>query len=114
MSASEELAVVTAAHCPTCTCAQEVEPEHSCEFCEINLYHPKCPENAEAAAAERCPHCGNDRQDYTMHAEGCPTIDTCAQTEPGLPRPWHTDDDWLKGERFTTERWRQHLAEAHS
>lgn len=101
-------------HCPTCTCKAEVTSvEHSCKWCDINPYHPKCPANAESMTDELCPHCGCDPEDYTMHADGCITLGTCAATRPGLPKPWHPDSEWLHGERFTIDRMYQHYAEQH-
>lgn len=51
---------------------QEPVAAHSCVFCEINVNHPRCPENPQEPV---CPHCPGDPEDYTMHAEECPTLD---------------------------------------
>lgn len=63
------------------------------------------------ACSDRCSHCGSEGSDND-HREGCPTLGTCAQTHPEIPRAeWHqepdvTGKDWLA--------WlRAHLAELH-
>lgn len=95
--------------CPSCTCQVEEAP-HACEWCNINYNHPRCPENADEP---KCPHCGSDPEDVTMHAEGCPTLGTCASGRSGIPRPWHPEVDWLDGKPWTLEAANRHYAEAH-
>lgn len=62
-----------------------------------------------------CRYCGNDPDVPEDHKAGCPTIGTCAQCAPNQVdiEDAHTDDWWLDGLPFTTERLREHLAKDH-
>ena len=76
-----------------------------CEVPWVSPHHaPNCP--------ERCEHCGSEGGDND-HRAGCPTIGTCGQCDPTTPPPWHPDKEWLTGETFTAERWREHMRTAH-
>ncbi|HUW00844.1 MAG TPA: hypothetical protein VMW08_00700 [Acidimicrobiales bacterium] len=62
----------------------------------------------------RCPHCNGEPGDPTSHREGCVTLDTCAQTEPDLERPWHPESEWLHGGHAKYgEELNAHIREAH-
>lgn len=44
-------------------------------------------------AGERCPTCGSEPYDDTVHRDGCPRVDTCGQYgPPWLDAPWHPED----------------------
>lgn len=86
---------------------EAAEVEHSCQWCEINPWHPNCPQNENEP---RCPVCGSDPEDVTMHTGTCRTLGTCASSAPDLPEPWHPEPEgrwsmaWLAG----------HLVEHHA
>lgn len=43
-------------------------------------------------AQDRCPTCGSDPNDDTLHRDGCARIDTCGQMgPPWIDPPWHPD-----------------------
>lgn len=45
-----------------------------------------------------CEHCGSEPFDVDGdHREGCPTLGTCAQTDPHLKPPWHRDESYTQG-----------------
>ncbi len=99
----------TAGHCPTCACSPDTPKAHSCPWCEINYNHPKCPQNADE---ELCPHCGSEAEDVTLHRAECPTVGTCAQTYPTLPKPWHPEPA-VDGKAWG-EWLHSHMAEVHA
>lgn len=83
--------------------------EHSCQWCEINLNHPRCPENADELE-DVCPSCGSDPEDITCHAEVCERLGTCGSLgPPWRDRPWHPEP-----ERWTSEWWSEHLRAEHA
>lgn len=47
-----------------------------------------------ADCLERCPWCGSEGRDND-HVAGCPTINTCAQCYPHIPKSegWHNEPD---------------------
>jgi hypothetical protein len=87
---------------------------------EWTATHMASPIRRETAAdpAPRepsCPHCGDLDGDETMHRDDCPTLGTCAQTEPTLAPPWHPDAEWTgyKLSRSYSADLNRHIAEAH-
>lgn len=109
----------TGLHCPTCTCAPEAaKADIRCPDCgarwidddgagHYGMRHADdCP--------QRCPHCGSEELEVDNHRDECPTIGTCAQSEPSLSRPWHLEGDWWDGDwRNYSAALRQHLTEHH-
>lgn len=45
---------------------------------------------------ERCPECGCEERDDTVHRDGCPRVNTCGQFgPPWMPGPWHPFSDFM-------------------
>lgn len=62
-----------------------------------------------------CEHCGSEPfMSDGDHLEGCPTLNTCAQTDPHLAEPWHSDSSYTQGGPSWHEDWLDHLKVFHS
>lgn len=63
-----------------------------CRWCEINLNHPKCSNNAWELD-HLCPDCGCDPEDVTSHHWTCPRIGTTGNDGPiYADPPWSVDE----------------------
>lgn len=69
---------------------------------------PDLPGGTETG--ERCPSCGCEPDDDTLHREGCERIDTCGQMgPPWLDPPWHPEPE----DGFTSEACYRHREQVH-
>lgn len=97
-------------HCPSCRCEPlgGIEPELTLPAGLWVLVH--------VLSADLCPYCGSEPFNSDGdHTQDCPTLDTCASTATALPREsWHHERSWLGNERWTSDRWREHLRVWHA